>query len=80
MIETAAQLSSYAYKQYIETDSFLGFAGVDEVKFRGTVEPPARLVIIGKAVQLKPRRMITLCQGFVDSTMVFEAKITGMPI
>ena len=80
MIESAAQLSCYAYKQYLKTDSFLGFAGVDEVKFRGTVEPPNRFVLIGKALQLKPRRMITNCQGFFGDTMVFEAKITGMPV
>lgn len=80
MIETAAQLSCYSYKQYLETDSFLGFAGVDEVKFRGTVEPPTRFVIIGKALQVKARRMITNCQGFVGSAMVFEAQITGMPV
>lgn len=80
MIEVAAQLSSIMYHRYISEAGFLGFVGVDGVKFRGTVEPPCRLVVVGKAIQVKPRRTICHCQGFVGGDMVFEAEITGMPI
>jgi 3-hydroxyacyl-[acyl-carrier-protein] dehydratase len=80
MIEAAAQLASYLYHSLFPGMNFLGFTGVDGVKFRGVVEPPARLVVVGHGVQMKPRRLICATQGFVGETMVFEATITGMPV
>lgn len=80
MIEAAAQLAGYLYKSMFPEIKFIGFAGVDKVKFRGTVEPPCRLVLIGRSTQLKARRTISQVQGFVGSTMVFEGEITGMPV
>lgn len=81
MLEIGAQLCSYVYlTQFAGAGRFLGFTGLDEVKFRGAVAPPARLVVTGKPVQMSLRRLICQTQGFVDDEMVFEAKITGMPI
>jgi len=80
MIEAAAQLASFVHARLFPDAGFLGFTGVDEVKFRGTVQPPCRLVMIGRAKQVRPRRMICQTQGFVGTTMVFEAEITGMSI
>ncbi len=80
MIEVAAQLSSYAYHRLSHSGQFLAFAGVDEVKYRGMVEPPCRLLILGKSLQCRPRRFVAQTQGFVGDTMVFEGKITGMPV
>lgn len=80
MVEAAAQLSSYAFRQIVDTEAFLGFTGIDGVKYRGAVEPGNRLIIVGRGKQMKPRRMITEVQGFVDAAMVFEGQITGMPV
>ena len=80
MIETAAQLASYLTHTLLERSGFIGFAGVNNVKFRGTVVPPCRLIVLGKAKQIKSRRTVCDTQGFVDGTMVFEAEITGMPV
>lgn len=80
MIETAAQLCSYMFSSTFNDNRFLGFAGVDGVKFRGAITPPARLVIIGQVNSIKPRRMICYLQGFVGDEMVFEGEITGMPV
>ena len=80
MIESAAQLCSYAYAKVSGSQAFLGFAGVDGVKFRGAVTPPNRFVIIGHVKSIKTRRMISYMQGFVGEEMVFEAEITGMPV
>ena len=80
MIEAAAQLASYLYNCVFPGQGFLGFAGVDGVKFRGTVSPPCRFVVIGRGTQMKPRRVICQSQGFVGQTMVFEGVITGMPV
>ncbi|HMQ16759.1 MAG TPA: beta-hydroxyacyl-ACP dehydratase [Phycisphaerae bacterium] len=80
MIEAAAQLCSFARNRMLHGAAFIGFVGVDDVKFRGTVEPPCRLVITGRSVEVKPRRFISDTQGFVGETMVFEGRITGMPV
>lgn len=78
MIEVAAQLASFVTHKAMKHDAFIGFAGVDGVKFRGAVEPPCRFVVVGRATELRPRRTVCVTQGFVGSTMVFEASITGM--
>ncbi len=80
MIEVAAQLASFLHHQVYPNRGFLGFTGVDQVKFRGTVAPPCRLVIVGRGLEIKPRRLVCASQGFVGPTMVFEGLITGMPV
>lgn len=78
MIEAAAQLASYYISVHVDDQHFLGFAALDKVKFRGTVTPPANLIIVGKIISLKPRRFVMDGQAFVDRKMVFEARLTGM--
>jgi len=80
MIEAAAQLASYLSESVLKTGRFLGFAGVDGVKFRGVITPPARFLVVGRALELRARRTVCEMQGFVDNTMVFEAVITGMTV
>ena len=78
MIEAAAQLVSYFAGTIRSEQGFLGFSGVDDVKFRGSVVPGQRIDLVGKLVQIRSRRIIGHTQGFVDGEMVFEARITGM--
>ena len=80
MIEGAAQLASFAAKRMNDDDRFVGFGGIDDVKFRGVVTPPARLYIMGKLVENRSRRFVYLTQGVVKGQMVFQARITGMPV
>ncbi|XAL99968.1 beta-hydroxyacyl-ACP dehydratase [Phycisphaeraceae bacterium D3-23] len=80
MVEAAAQLASYLTLRLFEELDFLGFAGVDAVKFRGTVVPGDRLYILIEGTNMKPRRSICNAQGIVGDRLVFEAKITGMPV
>ena len=80
MLETAAQLASFLSHQLQPDSRFLGFGGLDKVKFRGSVSPPNRMYVILKAVEIKPRRTIADAQGIVDGKLVFEARITGMPV
>lgn len=79
MIESSAQLASYVWSASARTGGFLGFAAVDEVKYRGPVEPPARFVLIGNVIKMTPKRTVADLQGFVDSKLVFEARVTGIP-
>ena len=46
----------------------------------GTDIPLLLHPLAGKAIEVKPRRSICYIQGFVADKMVFEAKITGMPV
>ena len=81
MVELAAQLCSfYWHSRYPGQDTFFGFGGIDETRFRGTVKPGDRLIVVGRSIQVKPRRAIFDTQGFVDDKMVFQSRIIGMPL
>ena len=82
MLESAAQLCSYAVRRIYDPlaygDRFFGFGAIDAVKFRGGIFPGQQLLILGKQVEIRPRRAIYDTQGWVDGKMAFEARITGM--
>jgi 3-hydroxyacyl-[acyl-carrier-protein] dehydratase len=80
MIESAAQLSSLYYKLATKDDRFLGFGGVNDVKFRGAVVPGQRVIFVSKVVEMKSRKAVFDTQGLVDGKIVFEARIIGMPL
>jgi 3-hydroxyacyl-[acyl-carrier-protein] dehydratase len=80
MIEAAAQLASFISLRKLKDYDFLGFAGVDDVKFRGQVVPGDRLYVLMKQTELRRRRCICDTQAVVDGEIVFEGKITGMPM
>ncbi len=78
MIESAAQMVCYYVMSRNPDKGFMGFGGVDGVKFRGIVQPGQRLIIVGKVVDLRSRRCVADTQGYVDGTLVFEGTITGL--
>lgn len=82
MIEMAAQISSVMYHLKFETGGkkFFGFGGVNQVKFRGSVEPGNDLLMVVRAKTLRSRIAIFEAQGFVDGRMVFEGEVTGIVI
>ena len=77
MCEAAAQLCSFYYNEVVENDKFLGFGGLQDVKFRRPVEPGCRLIIVAKAQDMRPRRAVFPCQAFVEGKMVFECVVIG---
>lgn len=78
--EAAAQACSYCFKRCIPGDHFLGFGGMEAVKFRRSVLPGDRLIIIAQNTDIKTRRAVFRTQGVVDGKLVFEAVIFGMVI
>jgi len=81
MIECAAQLVSYYVMSRANFSEFLGFGGVDGVKFRGQVKPGDRFIVLAKMLEFRGRRRAKAAtQGFVDGRMVFEGIITGMVV
>jgi 3-hydroxyacyl-[acyl-carrier-protein] dehydratase len=81
MCEAAAQLCSYYVmsRRLIEAD-FMGFGGLENVRFRAPVRPGDRLVLVGKAVKVHRRQVTFNVQGFVGATMVFHADVVGVPM
>jgi 3-hydroxyacyl-[acyl-carrier-protein] dehydratase len=81
MCEAAAQLCAYyTVTQGLLQGDFIGFGGMENVRFRGMVRPGDRLVLIGKAVRLNRRQTIFNVQGFVGTSMVFHGDIIGVPL
>lgn len=80
MLEAAAQLCTYYYKMATKDDRFLGFGGIDKVKFRGKVVPGDKLILIAKNNELRSRRAVFDTQGVVGGKLVFEAVIIGMVV
>ena len=82
MIEMAAQLSSIIFHKKLNTEGkvFFGFAGVDKIKFRGSVPPDSDYVMVARAIKFRPRIASFEVQGFVDGKMVFEGEITGIVV
>ena len=81
MCEAAAQLCSY----YITTNNlmegdYIGFGGLENVRFRSPVRPGDRLLLIGKSTRINRRQTIFNVQGFVGTTMVFHADIIGVSL
>lgn len=81
MCEAAAQLCSFfCHLIEISKNGFIGFGGMEDVRFRGQVKPGDRLVILAKATRIHRRQTIFETQGFVDGNMVFHARIIGVPL
>src|SRR6516164_916686 len=70
MCEAAAQLCSYyTASQGLLQGDFIGFGGLENVRFRNPVRPGDRLLLVGKAIRLNRRQTIFNVQGFVGNTM-----------
>jgi len=80
MIECAAQLLSFFVRRVYGVDAFIGFAGIESAKFRGTVPPGKRLYLLGHLTAFKSRKYTATIQGVVDGTMVFDTTVSGMKV
>jgi 3-hydroxyacyl-[acyl-carrier-protein] dehydratase len=79
MCEAAAQLISYyVTRTGLKVGDYVVFGGMENVRFRGTVRPGDRLVLVGKGTRVHRRQTIFNVQGFVGTTMVFHADIIGV--
>ncbi len=81
LLEALGQVCSFYLKTALPDDGqFFGFAGIKGAKFRGTVVPGDRLVLLSKVRNIRPRRAVFDCQGVVGDRLVVEAVITGLPV
>ncbi len=82
MCEAAAQLCGYHVQRHdLMGAKMIGFGGMDEVRFRGTVVPGDRLVTAAQRLQLRVGAMVrSRFQCFVREQIVCEGQIRGIPI
>ena len=81
MCECAAQLAAfYARKYDLLGGDFLGFGGLDDVRFRKPVIPPCRLVLMARMQRMRKHRAEFAFQGYVDGQLVFHGTMIGVPI
>jgi 3-hydroxyacyl-[acyl-carrier-protein] dehydratase len=80
MVEAAAQMSSFAVKRFYGLEGFIGFAGIENAKFRKPVEPGSRLYLLCYIKVFKRRKFTAIVQGVVDDTMVFECEVSGLNV
>ena len=82
MLEAAAQMCSYyANKHDLLGAAMVGFGGLEDVRFRDTVVPGDRLVLLSQLVKARRGRMlISRFQGVVRESMVVEGVLKGVPI
>ncbi len=81
MLEAAAQMASYFVTKYdMFNGAVMGFAGLEEVKFRGMARPGDRLVI--QAEMLKWRKMLVTSRFMclVDDNLACEGILKGVPL
>jgi 3-hydroxyacyl-[acyl-carrier-protein] dehydratase len=82
MCEASAQLCSYYVltQHKLAPNEFLGFGGMDVVRFRKAVHPGQRLILVAKQMRFHRRQIIFNVQGFVQDAMVFHGDIIGTPL
>ena len=82
MCEVAAQLASYFSTKYrmMDGSATMGFAGLDQVRFRGMVRPGDRLVMQAKLVTVRKILITAKFIGLVNNEHVCEGIIKGVPL
>lgn len=82
MVETAGQLCGYYFEKVMEESGkrFFGFAGLEDVRFRGTVVPGQRLVVAARPKKLRRSSGVFFTQAYVDGKVVYDGIIKGMVI
>ncbi|MCA9055102.1 MAG: beta-hydroxyacyl-ACP dehydratase [Planctomycetaceae bacterium] len=82
LCECAAQLSGFLARKFnMLGGDYLGFGGMDNVRFRSPVFPGSRLIIVVQMVKLRPKRRAEFeFQEFVGDRMVVSGGIIGVPI
>ncbi len=80
MLEALAQLVSVATLEALPDLGFVGFGGIDACKFRISVTPGQRLVLVAACKEIRPRRAVYDAQGWLDGRLAVEATITGVRV
>ncbi len=82
LCEAAAQLCTYQVQKHGTLRvELVGFGGLDKVRFRGIVRPGDRLVIVAKAIKIRPGVLVrSRFQCFVEQEIVGEGELIGVAL
>lgn len=82
MCEAAAQLASFYSRKYdVLGGDFVGFGGVDNVRFRGPVYPGERLLIMARLARCRRGKLAEFdFQGYVGDRLVYDGRLIGVPL
>ncbi len=80
MCEAAAQVAGYYCKKYDLLEGVVGFAGLEDVRFRGGVRPGDRFVVVAKLLKHRRQIMTSQFQCFVGRNLVCEGIVKGMSL
>ena len=79
--EAAAQLASYyCGKHAMSEGAMMGFAGLEDVKFRGLVRPGDRLVIQARMLRMRKFLVTAQFMALVGENIVAEGVVKGFPL
>jgi 3-hydroxyacyl-[acyl-carrier-protein] dehydratase len=79
MCEAAAQLSAYyTLSTGIASGGIMGLGGIENTRFRRTVRPGDRLILVGKGNRVRPRFTNFNIQGYVGSELAFHTDVIGV--
>lgn len=80
MAEGAAQVATILMKKFNDwpTDRFIGLAGLDKVRFRGQVVPPARVYFVSRIGTVSGGRLAKYpAQCYCDGKMIMDMELLG---
>ena len=83
LCESAAQLAAFFVRKYnlLKSGDFMGFGGMDEIRFRQAVFPPSRVIFLAKSIRIRPRVVAQFkIQAYVNDTLAMEGSLLGVPI
>lgn len=81
MVEAAAQLAGYMFQaREVAHYDLVVFTRIDKTKLRSIVEPGDEIILLGREVKFHIKRFICEVQGLVKDRLVFETRVTGMPV
>lgn len=81
LCEVAAQLASYyTSKHKMFDNAVMGFAGLDEVKFRGMVRPGDRVIVQCEALKVRKILFTAQFMCIVNDEIVCQGVIKGVPL
>jgi 3-hydroxyacyl-[acyl-carrier-protein] dehydratase len=80
MVEAAAQIASFFMKRIYGLEGFIGFSGIEQTRFRETVVPGDRLLLLCHICKIRSRQFSAAVQGLVGEKMVFDTIVTGMKV
>ncbi len=83
LCEAAAQLCAFFVRKHnlLKAGDFMGFGGMDEIRFRQAIFPPSRVVFMAKSIRIRPRVVAQFkIQAYVNDTLAMEGSLLGVPI